>query len=471
MPDPSPIDPAGLPALLRNLDELLRNPSALTNDPIYGKPWVDARNQAVQWLDAFRREKAQEVAPRNVPPSDKTRRRLIEAEFEAAQKSLEGFFEARQGILARRNEIRALVAEQESQDARAARLREEIARLERAMESPTEDAEFGAAISLVENVFGAVLQGVGKDLSTLTRTDKRLADALTRDLDEIALKYRGPIRARLAAEIQVRLEEAQINLHTTGAALRQPAALGQTYALSASFKDGQRFVFAWGDELTHDEMNLLMRLLDPVLKRAGFGDPDVRCHWVETLDRETRLLLRYEFDEYSNEYRRRGIPRNLDSEHDFKLLGWIRLRGEYKKLRDQIVAERISDDSPTPQPEGPQAVTPKLIEDAKPRLTVDVEERRAYWGEHELQINAHADFEAAVRLAKAGESLVSYVELAKAISPGTINRSVEGMSKVPQGVKDAISHINRALKSVGAGAHFKAVRSRGYRLKPRLPDE
>ena len=87
------------------------------------------------------------------------------------------------------------------------------------------------------------------------------------------------------------------------------------------------------------------------------------------------------------------------------------------------------------------------------------------WQSTPLKINSGADFRVACVLARTDENLADYKALQNAVKPGSVADTVESVSNSPQ-IKDAVGHINRALKQVGAPFRYKAVMRKGYILRP-----
>lgn len=108
---------------------------------------------------------------------------------------------------------------------------------------------------------------------------------------------------------------------------------------------------------------------------------------------------------------------------------------------------------------------------AKRGLWIDSAARLAFWAEHRLTINAHADFTVLELLVNAGGALVTFGVLERSISPESFSTTIrDEISKAaPQDVKDAVQHIRAAMRAINCKTTIKNVRGKGYRLD--LSDE
>ena len=167
------IAPQGLPALEKQLERLLRDPNALRNDAIYGKPWSDAENEAHTWVSREQQRITEELAAHGVAMSGRAQQRLIlEILFESAEKKVEGFLEARRCVLARLVEVRRFLDEQSTPSERIAQHHRQIARFEdilgindHGVRHVEEDEEYGPALHLIRqgyhDVEGPVCSNAG----------------------------------------------------------------------------------------------------------------------------------------------------------------------------------------------------------------------------------------------------------------------------------------------------------------------
>ena len=109
--------------------------------------------------------------------------------------------------------------------------------------------------------------------------------------------------------------------------------------------------------------------------------------------------------------------------------------------------------------------TPKRKRASK-ELVIDENRRLVFWKGKSIAINAQADFDAMVVLGRAGTAVAKYLDLDRAIKAKTMASSVTALKQAPPEVKEALSHINRALCVAGCPSRYKSVRKIGYRLEP-----
>ena len=81
-------------------------------------------------------------------------------------------------------------------------------------------------------------------------------------------------------------------------------------------------------------------------------------------------------------------------------------------------------------------------------LQIDPRKRLAYWDGKRLDINCQSDFTILMALVERPDQLVSYSTLLQCLDPDDSCEHADGIA--PQEIKDAISHISRALRKVGA---------------------
>lgn len=101
----------------------------------------------------------------------------------------------------------------------------------------------------------------------------------------------------------------------------------------------------------------------------------------------------------------------------------------------------------------------------KTGLYVSERERRAFWYGEQLPINANRDFDVLLIVYRARGGVVSEAELLRQLCPGSISDEVEQLDGQEPEAKDALCHIRRACRDVGAPDFIEVVRGRGYRLR------
>ncbi len=213
------------------------------------------------------------------------------------------------------------------------------------------------------------------------------------------------------------------------------------------------------DDLNKEERGLLESTL-----YEDFGSSELLEVWVlEDLKPPERLRLRKELAE-NEEWMKMAGGKEL-----------ARIRASALKYVALIKADR----SPPADGQSPDAAREwksdgerergqvELSEDRGEQLGLRVDEGRnqVCWQSTPLKINSGADFRVACVLARTDENLADYKALQNAVKPGSVADTVESVSNSPQ-IKDAVGHINRALKQVGAPFRYKAVMRKGYILRP-----
>jgi len=103
----------------------------------------------------------------------------------------------------------------------------------------------------------------------------------------------------------------------------------------------------------------------------------------------------------------------------------------------------------------------------RPHLVVDSEARIARWKDKSLPINAHADFTILDIVCQAKGKIVTYNRLLRGLKPNELDDSTV-VTNAPPEVKEAISHVNRALKKLNCPIKIRNVQRKGYKLL--LPD-
>ncbi len=98
-------------------------------------------------------------------------------------------------------------------------------------------------------------------------------------------------------------------------------------------------------------------------------------------------------------------------------------------------------------------------------LRVEAAERKAYWCDNALSINANSEFDVLCRLNESFGEVVAYVELLKTIKPNDLVETIECIREVPPEVKTAVARIRGAFKAASAGVAIQSVRGIGYRLE------
>jgi DNA-binding winged helix-turn-helix (wHTH) protein len=92
------------------------------------------------------------------------------------------------------------------------------------------------------------------------------------------------------------------------------------------------------------------------------------------------------------------------------------------------------------------------------------------WGNTILSINHGADFKVMSLLVEKVGTVVCHLELRQAVKPGTVSASVgqsrNGLShtKAPPEVKDAVTHIRKALRDSNVPYIVKSKKALGYTL-------
>jgi hypothetical protein len=219
------VTPQGLPVLEEQLESLLRNPNALRNDPLYGKHWCDAENEAHSWVNREYKAVSQHLAAHGLRSSGRTDRRVIlEIPFEGAEKRVLGFLEARRLVLSRLQEIRAELDMSRSPSERTQRHQREISRFERILRTngrgvgrTENDEEYGPVLCSIEEAYRAVAASVRNNATKLgaganVSKHEDFVNALLRDADDSYRTYRGKANVELLREVQSRLEHEQSRL-------------------------------------------------------------------------------------------------------------------------------------------------------------------------------------------------------------------------------------------------------------------
>ena len=97
-------------------------------------------------------------------------------------------------------------------------------------------------------------------------------------------------------------------------------------------------------------------------------------------------------------------------------------------------------------------------------LKVDSDSRCASWGDKQLAINSAADFNLLKALYVEAGKVVPYTTLRAAVKPDTVSGQVKTIVAPPE-VREAVSHVNKAFKSVECRFQVVCARKYGYRLQ------
>lgn len=108
------------------------------------------------------------------------------------------------------------------------------------------------------------------------------------------------------------------------------------------------------------------------------------------------------------------------------------------------------------------------LEAVEEQIHIRADAGLAHWNGRRLDINSHADFAALQSLLAGDGAIVAYSDLLRTVKPTPIDQIVRHV-EAPSEVKEAASHIRKALKTVGCPWQIENVRNKGYRLLS--PDE
>ncbi len=106
---------------------------------------------------------------------------------------------------------------------------------------------------------------------------------------------------------------------------------------------------------------------------------------------------------------------------------------------------------------------------APPQLRINEKAKLVFWGSAQLPMNSHDDFTVFAALWRAKGGIVTHLELHRTIRPKQVSDYVVSMGEATPQVKEAVSHIRKALHKVLCPYPVEAVKTQGYRL--RSPDE
>lgn len=154
---------------------------------------------------------------------------------------------------------------------------------------------------------------------------------------------------------------------------------------------------------------------------------------------------------------------HLEIEHTLRRM-WAIAR-EIIKIADGLPVSYQTASAPARNVGQPARKRASHAEPTEKGLHVDEAAKLALWNGKRLAINSHADFAVLHSLHSANGAVVPYLELLRAMKPVPISNRTERVKAAPPEVKEAVSHINRALKSVPARCRAKNVRRIGYRLE------
>jgi hypothetical protein len=112
----------------------------------------------------------------------------------------------------------------------------------------------------------------------------------------------------------------------------------------------------------------------------------------------------------------------------------------------------------------PSPTSPPSPDPATPTLKAVPLRREVWFGPDCMAINAGADYAVLAALLAADRHVVTYPNLLRCIKPNELAATVSHMTEAPQEVKDAVNHINKALRGVRAPWKVEAVRKHAYKL-------
>lgn len=215
----------GLSKIAAELQALLSDPGAIYSHAHYGKPWIEATNASAVYLQSERteidrglRKMWQRVSwpPGAYPSSGYADTRRVKAYVNAAKIRVDGFLSARRAVRDRLDEIRARPGAFKSEEARIAWLRDEVARIQRAVISVSGHPEYAAALRIVERAYRKTVAGVAGDGKQRTRTGVRFerdrADRDDRQARDFVSGLIGRATFELAGEVRQQLERRQLEL-------------------------------------------------------------------------------------------------------------------------------------------------------------------------------------------------------------------------------------------------------------------